>query len=67
MAARRFRLSAREIKIIEGLARGETRRAVAYRLGISIHTADTHIRRAYAKLGAHVAIECLAVLCNWAS
>lgn len=52
-SARKKKLSPREIQVVSLLARGETRKAVADKLGISIHTIENHTRRIFCKLGVH--------------
>ena len=44
-------LSSRQRQILELIARGKPSRLVAKALGVSKTTIDTHIRRAYRKLG----------------
>jgi DNA-binding NarL/FixJ family response regulator len=46
-------LSTREIQVMAQLARGETRKSAADKLGISIHTVESHTRRIFYKLGVH--------------
>jgi len=53
------RLSPREHEIVELIARGYTRKEVAVRLGISLETVKTHLRRVYEKL--HVTSAAAAV------
>jgi HD-GYP domain-containing protein (c-di-GMP phosphodiesterase class II) len=45
-------LTAREIEVLQLIARGGSTRIVAKRLGITSKTAETHIERIYAKTGA---------------
>lgn len=44
-------LSAREIEILTWVSRGKSNAVIAQILGISGHTVDTHLRRAFGKLG----------------
>jgi len=46
-------LSAREGEICTLLVEGHSLRQIGMRLNISVHTADTHARNAYAKLHVH--------------
>ena len=61
-AGRRFKLTSRELEVLTQLATGDTRATVAARLGISVHTVDFHLRRAYRKLGSHVAARAMVIL-----
>jgi len=45
-------LSAREVEVLQWMARGKSNTVIADILEVSPHTVDTIIRRAYAKLGA---------------
>ncbi|MCT9092901.1 helix-turn-helix transcriptional regulator [Streptomyces sp. ASQP_92] len=45
-------LSARELAVLEGIARGLPNARIAVELGLSTGTVATHIRRLLAKLGA---------------
>ncbi len=46
-------LSPRELELLKLLVEGLTAKEIADRLGVSIHTTDTHTRHLYAKLGVH--------------
>jgi len=48
-------LTGREKDVLRLLAGGHTYLQTANRLGISVHTVETHIRSAYQKLGVHSA------------
>ena len=48
-------LTAREIDVLELLARGCSYAAIGERLGISAHTVASHIKNTYRKLGVHCA------------
>jgi DNA-binding NarL/FixJ family response regulator len=50
-AARRLALTAREIAVLQLVARGEPHKSIATRLQVSISTVATHVRRALKKLG----------------
>jgi len=50
-AARPSPLTARELQIARLAAGGSSNREIAEGLGISVRTADTHLQRAYDKLG----------------
>lgn len=54
-------LTRREAEIAELAARGESNAAIARRLGLSVRTVETHLQRAYAKLGIHGRSELAAV------
>lgn len=45
-------LSPRQCEVLRLMIRGWSRRHVARELGISVHTVDTHLRNAYARLHA---------------
>ncbi|MFD7016073.1 helix-turn-helix transcriptional regulator [Streptomyces sp. NPDC059928] len=45
-------LSAREVDVLDGIARGRTYAQIAADLGLSTDTVATHARRLMAKLGA---------------
>jgi len=49
-AVRSLGLSPREIDMLERLARGESNKEIARRLGISPNTVKTHVARVYDKL-----------------
>ncbi|MEA3018047.1 MAG: hypothetical protein QOI38_2769 [Sphingomonadales bacterium] len=49
-AIRSLGLSPREVEILEALARGESNKEMARRLGISPNTVKTHVARVYDKL-----------------
>jgi DNA-binding CsgD family transcriptional regulator len=55
-------LSPREIDYVLLAAAGQTRAAIAERMGVSIHTAQTHGRNIYAKLGVHTRAALLETL-----
>lgn len=46
------RLSAREAEVLNLVADGHTAPEIASRLGLSLHTVNTHLRNSYAKLDA---------------
>jgi DNA-binding CsgD family transcriptional regulator len=50
-------LSQREEQICKLLVEGLTLRDIAFRLDLSLHTADTHVRNAYLKLRVHTRVE----------
>ncbi len=45
-----YGLTAREREILEAMVRGLTKKEIAAELGISVHTADFHLRHIYEKL-----------------
>lgn len=47
------KLSPRELEILVLIVEGLTAKEIANRLGISIHTTDTHTRHMFKKLGVH--------------
>lgn len=50
-----IRLTARETELLQLLARGCTYIQVADRLGVSVHTVESHVKNLYRKLDAHSA------------
>lgn len=46
------RLSAREVEILEWVARGKSNSVIAQIMGLSTHTVDAYLRRIFLKLGA---------------
>jgi DNA-binding CsgD family transcriptional regulator len=46
-------LSPRETEVMAWVARGKSNSVIADILGISSHTVDAHLRRAYSKLGVY--------------
>ena len=53
-------LTAREIQVLQLLARGNSYADVARHLGISVHTVGTHIKNAYRKLKVSTAAAAVA-------
>ena len=49
------RLTPREIDILRLVSRGYTYARAAERLGLSVHTVASHIKKIYRKLGVHSA------------
>lgn len=49
------RLTEREAEVLRMLARGRTYAQAAAELGMSAHTASTHVKNAYRKLDVHSA------------
>ena len=45
-----YGLTAREREILEAMVRGLTKKEIAAELGLSVHTADFHLRHIYEKL-----------------
>ncbi|MCB5179013.1 response regulator transcription factor [Streptomyces antimicrobicus] len=45
-------LTPREEEVLAHLAKGDTYRMIAYRMGLSPHTVDTYLRRLRSKTGA---------------
>ena len=54
-------LTAREFEVLELMAAGLDPRAIARRLGISVHTCRGHVKALLGKLGAHSQLEAVAV------
>lgn len=54
-------LSARELEIVSGLARGLTNRAIAEELFLSVHTVRNHIQRICRRLGASTRLEVVVI------
>ncbi len=45
----------REVDVLKLLSRGHTYTEVGQKLGISLHTVTSHIKKSYRKLGVHSA------------
>jgi DNA-binding CsgD family transcriptional regulator len=56
------RLSARELEVLDWLARGKTNRQIAAILGISWRTVAKHLENAYVKLGVESRVAAVALL-----
>lgn len=54
-------LTTRELEILRLLARGKDTGSIAADLSISANTVRTHVQNAFAKLGAHSALEAVAL------
>jgi len=48
-----FGLSARELEVVQHFFEGDTEARIAYRLGLTLNTVHTYVRRIYEKIGAH--------------
>jgi DNA-binding NarL/FixJ family response regulator len=59
-AASEVSLSAREVQILEAVARGYQYDEIAQQLAISLNTVSTHVKRCYRKLQAHSKTQALA-------
>lgn len=57
---RRFGLTDREEEILQELAKGDSYKKIADRLGLSVHTVNNHIRRIYEKMQVHSRGEAVA-------
>jgi len=55
--ARQARLSPRELQIVRHILLDEKEQTIADRLGISVHTVHTHLKRIYGKLGVSSRVE----------
>ena len=53
----RSALTDREMDVLRLLARGCSYAAISSRLGVSVNTVGTHIKKLYAKLDVHTAAE----------
>lgn len=51
--AQEFRLTVRELEVLELISAGESNASIAKLLGISYHTVRSHMRSLAAKLGTH--------------
>lgn len=51
----RSSLTAREVDVLKLLSRGYTYAEIGQKLGISLHTVTSHIKKSYRKLGVHSA------------
>lgn len=60
--AERFSLTAREVDVLELLARGRTSPVIQERLVVSHNTVKSHVRHIYAKLGVHSQQELIDVI-----
>ncbi len=54
-------LTARELEIVDGLARGLTNRAIAEELYLSVHTVRNHVQRICRRLGARTRLEVVMI------
>ncbi|MBP7737389.1 MAG: PAS domain-containing protein [Spirochaetes bacterium] len=54
---RRYRITPRQIQVIDALIRGESAREIAARTGLSERTVETHIMNIYNRLGVNNRIE----------
>ncbi len=59
-AASVYELTVREEEILHELIRGSAYKEIAFRLGISIHTVNNHIRKIYEKMRVHSRGEAVA-------
>lgn len=59
-----FILSQREEEVMQLLIQGQTRRQIAYTLGISPHTVNVYVSRIYGKLGVNCVAKAVAVYCS---
>lgn len=50
-----MRLTSREVEVLQLLARGCTYSQVSDRLGVSLHTVESHVKNVYRKLDVHSA------------
>jgi len=54
-------LTARELQVLSGIARGETNTRIAGKLGVSANTVDKHRTNMMRKLNVHSAAELLSL------
>ena len=54
-AGTRLNLTLRETDVLRLLSRGYTYSEIGAKLGISVHTVTSHIKKSYRKLGVHSA------------
>ncbi|HJS90970.1 MAG TPA: response regulator transcription factor [Steroidobacteraceae bacterium] len=59
-SAPRSLLTAREAQVLDAIADGLTNKAIARRLGISLHTVKFHVESVFRKLGARTRTEAVA-------
>ena len=59
-AEARTLLTPREAQILDAIADGLTNKAIARRLGISLHTVKFHVESVFRKLGASTRTEAVA-------
>ena len=50
-------LTAAELRVVSGVARGMTNRSIAEKLYLSRHTVDAHLKHVYLKLDIHSRVE----------
>jgi DNA-binding NarL/FixJ family response regulator len=58
-------LSGRELEVLAGMSRGDTSKAVARALGLSLKTVENHKTRIYSKLGVRSQAEAVNVAIGW--
>ena len=64
-AEARTLLTPREAQILDAIADGLTNKAIARRLGISLHTVKFHVESVFRKLGARTRTEAVARATEW--
>jgi DNA-binding CsgD family transcriptional regulator len=64
-AEARTLLTPREAQILDAIADGLTNKAIARRLGISLHTVKFHVESVFRKLGANTRTEAVARAMEW--
>ena len=50
-------MTEREMQVLRLLAQGCTYATIALRLGVSVNTVGSHVKKLYAKLGVHTAAQ----------
>jgi DNA-binding CsgD family transcriptional regulator len=59
-----YGLTPREQEALESMVKGLTKKEIAARLALSIHTVDTHLRNIYRKLHVHTRSGAVAKACQ---
>lgn len=57
-------LTYRELRVIQLLAHGLIHKEIAVKMGLSVHTVDTYVQRAMAKLGANHRAHLVFIACQ---
>jgi two-component system, NarL family, nitrate/nitrite response regulator NarL len=57
-------LTEREVEVLQRLVDGETTEALAHGLGITVHTARTHVQKILVKLGVHTRLQAATMVMN---
>lgn len=65
--AERFKLSARQLKVLQMLFEGKSQKVIARSLGCKRNTVNSHVHRIYNKLGVKAGVELGARLADFFS